>query len=105
MVDIWKMAGAPEIQDGGQQTGTDHISARRLDSGEIPTAIPIFAWSHKSMKLLPTTNNVTGSGKSIMAAAKPEIATSQPIGNTTATPIFSWFPNSMKLLVISRNVI
>ena len=80
MVDIWKMAGATEIQDGGQQTGNDHISAQRLDSGEIPTAIQIFSWSHKSMKLLPTSHNVTGSGKSNMAAAKPEIAISQSIG-------------------------
>ena len=47
MVDIWKMAGAHEIQDGGHQTVNDHISARGLDSGEIPTAIPIFSWFPK----------------------------------------------------------
>jgi len=41
MVDIWKMAGAHEIQDGGHQTGNDHISAQRLDSAEIPTATPM----------------------------------------------------------------
>jgi hypothetical protein len=79
MVDIWKMAGAHEIQDGGHQTENCHISARRLDSGEIPRAIPIFSLSPNSMKLLPSSHNVTGSRKFNMAAAKPEIAISQPV--------------------------
>ena len=77
MVDIWEMAGALEIQDGGHQTGNNYISACRLDSVDISTAKPMFWMSPNSMALLAIPHNVTGSGKSKMAAAKPEVIISQ----------------------------
>ncbi len=73
MVDIWEMAGALEIQDGGCQTGNNYISACRLDSDEISTAKPMFSRSSNSTAPLAIPYNVTGSGKSKMAAAKPEV--------------------------------
>ncbi len=69
MVDIWEMAGILEIQDGGSQTGNNYISTCRLDSDEITTAKPMFSRSPNSTALLAIPHNVTGSGKSKMAAA------------------------------------
>ena len=73
MVDIWEMAGILEIQDGGIQTGNNYSSACKLDSVEISTANPIFSRSRNSTAPLAILRNVTGSGKSKMAAAKPEV--------------------------------
>ena len=73
MVDIWEMAGALEIQDGGNQTGNNYISACRLDSVEISTANPMFSRSPNSTALQVISRNVTGSGKYKMAAGKPEV--------------------------------
>src|SRR5664279_4563837 len=66
-----------EIQYGGRQTGSTHISAYRLDRNEIPTGTPIFSGSSISMELLGISPDVTGSQKFNMAAAKPEVLISQ----------------------------
>jgi hypothetical protein len=66
-------------QDGGHQTGTTHISACVLDRNEIPTAITMFSGSSNSMELVGILSDKTGSGKSKMAAAKPELHISQPL--------------------------
>src|SRR5664279_3265413 len=52
-----------EIQYGGRQTGSTHISASRIDRSEIPTATPIFSGSSSSMELLGISPDVTGSQK------------------------------------------
>src|SRR5664279_4145453 len=62
-----------EIQDGGRQNGSTYISAYRQDSNEIPTATPTFSRSSSSTKLLGILQVATGSWKSKMATAKPEV--------------------------------
>src|SRR5664279_1662214 len=65
-----------EIQDGGRQTGSTYISAGRQDRNEIPTATPPFSRSRSSAELMRILWDATGSWKSKMAAAKPEVPTS-----------------------------
>src|SRR5664279_4110095 len=62
-----------EIQDGGRQTGSTFISASIPDTNEIPTATPMFSGSRNSMVITRILPEVTGSQKSNMAAAKPEV--------------------------------
>src|SRR5664279_746688 len=66
-----------EIQDGGLQTGYTYISASRQDRSEIPTANPTCSRSSNSMGLVGILCDQTGSGKSNMAASKPDILISQ----------------------------
>ena len=56
------------------------ISACRIDIVEIPKATPIISRYSNSLDILPfppLLSGVSGSGKSKMAAAKPELPISQ----------------------------
>src|SRR6476661_6453337 len=77
MVDIWEVCQSFQIQDGGRQTGSSHISACRHGRRKIPGANPMVSRSTSSSKLLAMPQYVTGSGKFKMAAVKPEVAISQ----------------------------
>ena len=66
-----------KIQNGGIRTGTINISARRWDRNEISTAKPTFSDSGNPMGLRRILCNPTGSGKSKMAAYKPEVPISR----------------------------
>ena len=66
-----------KIQDGGLQTGSTYISACRHDIKEIPKSTPTFSRSCYPMRLMRIFFNQTGSGKSNMAASKPEILLSR----------------------------
>ena len=66
-----------KIQDGGLQTGSTYISACRHDIKEIQNGIPTLSTSCYPMRLKRIFYNQTGSGKSKMAASKPEILLSR----------------------------
>ena len=66
-----------DFKDGGHQTGSTYISASRLDSNAVPTAIPPFSGSSNSAELLRSLFDVTGSRILKMAATKPEVLISQ----------------------------
>src|SRR5664279_409744 len=67
----------PEIQDSCLQNGSTYNSACRLDRKAISAATPMFSESSNPMKLLRITSDVSRSGKSKMAAAKPEVIITQ----------------------------
>ena len=62
-----------EIKHGGRQTGSTFISAPRYGRNEIPNATPRLLGSSFSMELWSVLWVQTGSQKSNMAAAKPEV--------------------------------
>src|SRR5664279_272409 len=67
----------PDNQDGCLQTGSTYNSACRLDRRAISAATPMFSGSSNPTKLLRITTDVSRSGKSKMAAAKPEVIITQ----------------------------
>ena len=68
-----------KIQDGGLLTGSTYISACRDDIKEIPEVKRMFLGSNSSIELRRILCNQTGSGKSKMAASKPEVLISRLI--------------------------
>ncbi len=63
----------------GVEKDPSNISAAIQDRDKIPTATPIFSGSSNSMAISPIMNDVTGSLKSKMAAAKQEVVISQVV--------------------------
>ena len=90
--------------------GNTYISASRLDSNEIPTAVPMFPGSRNSMAhIVRMLRGVSGSpNKFKMAAAKPEVLISQLRDYSkavqTANHPFSGSRNSAALLRILPDV-
>ena len=67
------VTGSQKAKMAATKPEITQISACRQDSNEILTATTMFLRSLDSMMLMPILSDVTGSGKSKMAAARPEL--------------------------------
>ena len=70
---LYDITGSKKSKMAASKTGNTYISACRLDSNAIPKTTQTFSRSSNSMGLLQSLPDTTGSQKSKMAAAKPEI--------------------------------
>jgi hypothetical protein len=71
--DIMRCNRKSIIEDGGRQTGNTYISASRQDSNPISTATPRLLECINPIAIFRILCDATGSHKSKMAAAKPEV--------------------------------